>query len=281
MKSGAPLLKILASIDLLVAMSVVDNASEKLQLLRNSAAQDMIGKAEKLARELKLSSTEFEVKRVGRKKRQTLDEGVDERSSSANDNWKIEVFYTAIDSAINVLEKKFQSQHSVLASVSLFQPQRFNELVATNVQLLKHKMKPLMKKYQMDSEIVLKELLHFSSISLSYETEILDPTQASFINTYKFLKSKNLDSVCTELTTVYQILNTIPSSSSECKRIFSKMKIIKSRLASRLMHENLNQKIQLASEYELMWKFCSFANPPLGPYNSAYSLVQIFSFNRV
>ena len=32
------------SIDLLVAMSVVDNASKKLQLLRNSAAQDMIGK---------------------------------------------------------------------------------------------------------------------------------------------------------------------------------------------------------------------------------------------
>ena len=50
------------SIDLLVAMSVVDNASKKLQLLRNSAAQDTIGKAEKLARELKLSSTEFEVK---------------------------------------------------------------------------------------------------------------------------------------------------------------------------------------------------------------------------
>ena len=85
-----------------------------------------------MARELKFSSTEFEVKRVRRKKRQTLDEGVDERSSSANDNWKIEVFYTAIDSAINVLEEKFQSQRSVLASVSLFQPQIFNELAATN-----------------------------------------------------------------------------------------------------------------------------------------------------
>ena len=215
----------------------------------------MIGKAKKLARELKLSSTEFEVKRVRRKKRQTLDEGVDERSSLANDNWKIEVFYTAIDSAINVLGEKFQSKRSGLASVSLFQPQRFNELVVTNGQLLKQKIEPLMKKYQMDSEIVLKELLRFSSICLSYEAEILDPTQASFINTYKFLKSKNLDSVFPELTTVYQILSTIPSSSSECERIFSKMKIIKSRLASRLTHENLSlQRIQLASEYELMWK---------------------------
>jgi len=91
------------TIDLLVAMSVVDNASKKLQLLRYSDAQDMIGKAEKLA-------TEFEFKRVRRKKRQTLDEGVDERSSSANDNWKIEVFYAAIDSAINVLEEKFHAE---------------------------------------------------------------------------------------------------------------------------------------------------------------------------
>ena len=151
--------------------------------------------------------------------------------------------------------EKFQSKRSVLASVSLFQPQRFNELVVTNGQLLKQKIEPLMKKYQMDSEIVLKELLRFSSICLSYEAEILDPTQASFINTYKFLKSKNLDSVFPELTTVYQILSTIPSSSSECERIFSKMKIIKSRLANRLTHENLSlQRIQLASEYELMWK---------------------------
>ena len=208
---------------------------------------------------MKLSSTEFEVKRVRRKKRQTLDEGVDERSSSANDNWKIEVFYTAIDSATNVLKEKFQSQRSVLASVSLVLPQRFNELVATNGQLLKQKIGPLMKKYQMDSENVhvLKELLRFSSICLSYEAEVLDPTQASFINMHIqifVLKSKNLDSVFPKLTTVYQILSTISSSSSECERIFSKMKIIKSRLASRLTYENLNQRIQLPSEYELMWK---------------------------
>ncbi len=61
----------------------------------------MIAKEEKLARELKLSTTEFEVQQVRRKKRQTMDKGVDERSTSAKDNWKVEVFYTAIDSAIN------------------------------------------------------------------------------------------------------------------------------------------------------------------------------------
>ena len=69
----------------------------------------MIAKEEKLARELKLSTTEFEVQQVRRKKRQTMDKGVDERSTSAKDNWKVEVFYTAIDSAINVLQEKFQS----------------------------------------------------------------------------------------------------------------------------------------------------------------------------
>ena len=77
----------------------------------------MIAQAEGLVRELKLSSTEFEVQRVHRKKRQTLDEGVDERSTSAKDNWKVEVFYTALDSAIDVLQEKFQSQCSVLASM--------------------------------------------------------------------------------------------------------------------------------------------------------------------
>ena len=73
--------------------------------------------------------------------------------------------------------------------MSLFQPQRFKEMVATDKQLLKQNIEPLMKKYQMDPEFILKELLLFSSICLSYEADILDPKQASFINTYKFLKS--------------------------------------------------------------------------------------------
>ena len=42
------------NIDLLVVMSVVENASKKSQLLRNEAAQDMIAKAEKLGRECKV-----------------------------------------------------------------------------------------------------------------------------------------------------------------------------------------------------------------------------------
>ncbi len=46
----------------------------------------MIATEEKLARELKL-----EVQQVRRKKRQTMDKGVDERSTSAKDNWKVEV----------------------------------------------------------------------------------------------------------------------------------------------------------------------------------------------
>ena len=241
------------SIDLLVAISVVDSASDKLQLLRNSAAQDLIAKAEKLATELKFPSIEFEVKRVRRKKRLTMDEGIDERSSSAKENWEIEVFYTAIDSAINVLQEKFRGQRNVLASMSLFQPQGFNTLETTDNKILKQNIEPLMKKYQMDSEIVLKELLHFSSLCISYQADILDPKHASFIDTYIFLKSKNLDSVFPELTTIYHILSTIPSSSAECERVFSKMKIIKSRLASRLTDENLNQRIQLATEHELMW----------------------------
>ena len=241
------------SIDLLVAISVVDSASDKLQLLRNSAAQDLIAKAEKLATELKFPSIEFEVKRVRRKKRLTMDEGIDERSSSAKENWGIEVFYTAIDSAINVLQEKFRGQRNVLASMSLFQPQGFNTLETTDNKILKQNIEPLMKKYQMDSEIVLKELLHFSSLCISYQADILDPKHASFIDTYIFLKSKNLDSVFPKLTTIYHILSTIPSCSAECERVFSKMKIIKSRLASRLTDENLNQRIQLATEHELMW----------------------------
>jgi hypothetical protein len=54
-------------------------------------------------------------------------------------------------------------------------------LVATDKQLLKQNIEPLMKKYQMDSEFTLKELLPISSICFSYEVDIFDIKQASFI----------------------------------------------------------------------------------------------------
>ena len=55
------------------------------------------------------------------------------------------------------------------------------KLVATDKQLLRQNIEPLRKKYQMDSAFILKELLPISSICFSYEVDILDPKQASFI----------------------------------------------------------------------------------------------------
>ena len=65
--------------------------------------------------------------------------------------------------------------------MSLFQPQGFKTMETTDKEILKQNVEPLMKKYQMDSEIVLKELLHFQ-VCISYQADILDPKQGSFID---------------------------------------------------------------------------------------------------
>ena len=98
--------------------------------------------------------------------------------------------------------------------MSLLEPHRFKKLEKAHKELLKQSIYPLMEKYQMGSEIVLKELLQISGIFIIFQFNTLDPQQETFTDAYIFLRFKNLESVFPELTTIYHIVSTIPSSSA-------------------------------------------------------------------
>ena len=90
----------------------------------------------------------------------------------------------------------------------------------------------------------------------SHENEpslISDPSRNSFTSVFKYIISNKLDLLYPDLKFAYSIMATIPTSACECERSFSKMKIIKDRLANRMSSDNLSNRLLLACEQDLMW----------------------------
>ena len=74
-----------------------------------------------------------------------------------------------------------------------------------------------------------------------------------FTSVFKYIISNKLDLLYPDLKFAYSIMATIPTSACECERSFSKMKIIKDRLANRMSSDNLSNRLLLACEQDLMW----------------------------
>ncbi|CAM1296085.1 Uncharacterised protein r2_g536 [Pycnogonum litorale] len=244
-----PLNKILQSrnIDLSITISAVDSAAGRLQELRDTQGVEIIRHASEMAAQLNMENTDFKVKRIRKKKRLTQEEGADERISDSKQQWLTEVFCTSIDIAMGVLDEKFQRQRASLLSMDAFLPHNFYK------GHTEEDIRSLVWKLGFNVKEVSKELYDFAKICAAHKAYILKQESSSFKSVYVFLLTMNLESVFPSLYNLYKILSTIPTSSVECERIFSKMKIIKNRLSNRLTAENLENRIVLAMEHDLMW----------------------------
>jgi hypothetical protein len=86
------------------------------------------------------------------------------------------------------------------------------------------------------------------------EPELLvKPESNSFYYIYDFIMEHHLDGLYPVLGTIYSILATIPSSSAECERVFSKLRRIKDRLSNGITNVNLSNRLHLGHESGLMW----------------------------
>ena len=69
------------------------------------------------------------------------------------------------------------------------------------------------------------------------------------------------DSVFSRLPLAYRIMATIPPSSMECERTFSKLKIIKDRLANKITSDHLSGRMILTTEQDPTWKLDYITRP--------------------
>lgn len=123
-----------------------------------------------------------------------------------------------------------------------------------NKKFIKREMMPYILSLEMDTDLVADQMQSLAQLAIKHESDLcIKPERNTFFNVYRYILDNNLDVIYPELSTVYKILSTIPTSSAECERAFSKMKLIKDRLASNMTHEHLSDRLLLAHEHELMY----------------------------
>lgn len=251
-----PLNKILQArgIDLSITVAAVDLAESKLLRLRDTNGVQIIQNAIERASELGFEDTNFKSVRAAKRKACFSYETFDERLGDPKERWTAEVFLTAVDTAIMVLKEKFTSQRSVLASLSVLLPVGFATISRENAE---EKLGPILRQFALESDhnAIVEELVEFTELCNKLKPALVtEPKQSTFLNTYQHLISHRLDAVYPKLSLLYQILATIPSSSAECERCFSKLKLIKNRLANRLTSEHLSDRLILSVENDILWQ---------------------------
>ena len=198
-------------------------------------------------------ATQFKENRLRRKKRLFDDEGADEQTSDPNEQWINEVFLTAIDTAQAILKEKFSGQHAMLLSLSAFLPTSLCDVE----RITEEHVGKFIDQFKLDisAESLTAELRQFAELCTHNKTELVTVREKnSFCEAYSYILEKRLDSVFSRLPLAYRILATIPTSSMECERTFSKFKIIKDRLANKITSEHLSDRMILSTEQDLMWK---------------------------
>ena len=89
----------------------------------------------------------------------------DEPASSAEEKWRREVFYTAVDSVIAGIDDRFSGSRHVLEAFSVFSPKAFStfsDRFPTTVDVEQH-IREFCKTYGIDSHQCAKELFSFAS----------------------------------------------------------------------------------------------------------------------
>jgi len=110
-------------------------------------------------------------------------------------------------------------------------------------------------KLDISAESLTAELRQFAELCTHSQPELVTVGEKnSFCEAYSYILEKKLDSVFSHLPLAYRILATIPTSSMECERTFSNLKIIKDRLANKITSDHLSDRMILSTEQDLMWK---------------------------
>ena len=117
-----PLSRILqgVNIDFGKALNFLDAALEQLLKLR-SDPQKIIHAVEE-----NFDGIEWEEKRISRSRRMPGELAQDEPATSAEENWRHEVFYAAADPVIAEINGRFSSSRHVLEAFSIFSPKAFS-----------------------------------------------------------------------------------------------------------------------------------------------------------
>lgn len=226
--------------------------------------------------------SDFEKKRPRKKKRMVSEKSLDEIGNlSPEDEFRIHTFNRIIDTVIHTLENRFSSHKSLYLDVGIFDPKRFPY---TNFNALpKNALDKLCALVpSLEKGKLREELISFANVWRTISEKSLDADYASILNAESENEEEDQEDVfspcssttqcnncikCalglivefnmysvqyTQLYTAYKFLLTIPLTQVTCERIFSKLKLVKSRLRASMTNETTEALVLMQSEKDIL-----------------------------
>jgi hypothetical protein len=223
---------------------------------------------------------DFPVKRITKKKNLSEEKCSDEsRVLTPYTTFKSNV-YSILDTIINSIQSRFLYNEVLLKYLNWLDPRTFS-FIKEIEQFLKDSLKTICKLAGLDQQIIAIELKQFACQYISF----LPTSENNFHD--ELIKNRHVDedkdneiepteqvkyNKCTKciycaftvlrvlsyqsnlfcnLLTFYKIMLLLPLTQTTCERIFSKLKIVKSKLRSSLHQENLKPLMLMTIENDI------------------------------
>ncbi|XP_063308419.1 52 kDa repressor of the inhibitor of the protein kinase-like [Pelobates fuscus] len=227
------------SISLEIGAENIKALSAEMQLLRERWLS-LLSEAKHVAGNLEIPTVLKTQRSRQRQKKQHSELGSEDQESE--EEFKVSVFFVALDSVISELNQRFNSMENVC---SLFAP--ILKLRTISDEELVTSTENLISKYPEDLTVsLLSEIQHLR--------KVFDATFASSLGPLDLLKSiykLQLEGIFGEVCIALRIFATLPLSVAEGERAFSKLSLIKNYLRSTMSETRLNSLAILSIEHEL------------------------------
>lgn len=215
------------------AVSLLDSALINLQEYR-SQYNDFFEIAVEIAKKWDVPQ-KFQEKRNRRVKRFYDEILQDYCFTSAEEHFKINVFYLTLDNAIIQLKERFTSLNNVFKIFEVIQP---NSLINLTDEQIYNSANKLVEYYDSDlSNSLAGQILSFRSC---FKEEITKRTSVKAITELLVIENPTLATTFSEICTACMLFLTLPVTVATAERSFSKLKLIKNYLRSTMCEERLS-----------------------------------------
>lgn len=154
---------------------------------------------------------------------------------SAEEHFKINIFYLTLDNAIIQLEERFTSLNNVFKIFEVSQP---NSLINLTDEQIYNSANKLVECYDSDlSNALAGQILSFRSC---FKEEITKRTSVKAITELLVIENPTLATTFSEICTACMLFSTLPVTVATAERSFSKLKLIKNYLRSTMCEERLS-----------------------------------------
>ncbi|XP_047123586.1 uncharacterized protein LOC124806577 [Hydra vulgaris] len=188
--------------------------------------------------------TEFKEKRVAKKKCMTGELWRDERIDDPTTRFKCETYFNVLDTIITQINERFYDFSNTVTHFDCLDPSKLSE---ENINSFKNLCQVYCNDVNTEEAIVKYETFKdvYASISPSLTTDL------QIKDVLQFLIEKQMAPGLPNLSILYKIYLTLPVTSANAERSFSKLKIIKNYLRSTMTNDRLSGLALISIEREL------------------------------